>query len=72
MTSGPTQERNDEYVLSRGDVSHRLGLSPERVRQLGVAGILPSRQTRLGRLYHAGAVEALAAKRSNEHERGQS
>ncbi len=58
--------QEDPYVLSRSDVSHRLRLSPERIRQLGKDGTLPNRLTRLGRLYHAGAVEALAVRRDTE------
>ena len=54
----------ERYVLSRGDVSHLLHLSPERVRQLGRSGVLPNRVTRLGRLYDADAVEDYAKARA--------
>ena len=57
------KQDDDGYVLSRGDVSHLLRLSPERIRQLGRDGVLPNRQTRLGRLYNAAAVEAYAVER---------
>jgi excisionase family DNA binding protein len=50
--------------LTRGQVAARLGISPERVRQLTIDGRLPCTHTPLGRLYKLSDVEALA------HERG--
>jgi hypothetical protein len=53
----------DRFVMTRADVSRRLRLSPERIRQLAKTGDLPARVTRLGRLYDADAVEAYAQAR---------
>jgi excisionase family DNA binding protein len=50
--------------LTRGQVAARLGISPERVRELTIDGRLPCTQTPLGRLYNLSDVEALT------HERG--
>ena len=59
-------------ALTRGEASRRLGLSPERVRQLGQAGVLPYEQTPLGRLYDASAVDAYAVERQRRREAAQS
>ena len=53
----------DRFVMTRADVSRRLQLSPERIRQLADSGVLPAKVTRLGRLYDADAVEAYAQAR---------
>lgn len=53
----------DTTLLTRSQVATRLGLSPERVRQLTVAGRISCRSTPLGRLYEASAIEAFAASR---------
>lgn len=54
--------------LTRGEVAHRLHLSPERVAQLGRSGVLDYCQTPLGRLYTTESVEAYALAR--EQRRG--
>ena len=52
-----------EPTLTRGQVATRLGISPERVRQLTIAGRLPCTETPLGRLYRDSDVQALAHER---------
>ena len=49
--------------MTRGEVAYRLRLSPERIAQLGRAGVLPFQLTPLGRLYDIKAVEAYATER---------
>lgn len=65
-------ESQDRFVLSRGDVSRQLGISPERVRQLTKDGTLLSRATRLGRLYDAISVEAYALTREQRRQASRS
>lgn len=52
--------------MTRGQVAHFLGLSPERIRQLTQAGKLRCRTTPLGRLYDTRSVLALAERRTRE------
>jgi excisionase family DNA binding protein len=52
-------------TLTRGQVATRLGISPERVRQLTIAGRLPYTETPLGRLYLNSDVQALAHERES-------
>ncbi len=54
----------DDARLTRSQVAQRLGISPERVRQLTKAGRLPCEVTPLGRLYREGDVERLSAERA--------
>jgi excisionase family DNA binding protein len=56
-----------ETMLTRGQVAALLGISPERVRQLAAAGILPSQRTPLGRLFRLADVEVYAATRARQH-----
>jgi excisionase family DNA binding protein len=56
--------------LTRGQVATRLGISPERVRQLTIDGRLPCTQTPLGRLYKQSDVQALAHEREARTEVG--
>jgi excisionase family DNA binding protein len=56
--------------LTRGQVATRLGISPERVRQLTFDGRLPCTQTPLGRLYKLSDVEALAHERRTRTQAG--
>jgi len=49
--------------LTRGEVAHRLRLSPERVAQMARAGLLTFTITPLGRLFDVACVEAVAAER---------
>jgi excisionase family DNA binding protein len=58
----------DNTLLTRGQAAAVLGLSPERIRQLAAAGILPRPRTPLGRLYRLCDVEAYAKSR---HQRSQ-
>ena len=58
--------------MTRGEVAYRLRLSPERVAQLGRAGVLPFLMTPLGRLYEADAVEAFAEQRERLQRGGDS
>jgi excisionase family DNA binding protein len=53
-------------LLTRGQAATRLGISPERVRQLTIDGRLPCTQTPLGRLYKLSDVEALAHERASK------
>jgi hypothetical protein len=50
-------------LMTRSEVSYRLRLSPERIRQLAIAGMLSYQDTPLGRLFDAGSVEAYAVER---------
>lgn len=51
--------------LLTGDDAQRLGLSPDRVRQLERAGVLLAQRTPTGlRLYDRDVVERLAAERA--------
>lgn len=51
-------------LLQSGDVARRLGISPERVRQLENAGKLPAKRTASGhRIFRTEDVERLAAER---------
>jgi DNA-binding transcriptional MerR regulator len=54
-----------ERPLTTGDVARILGLSPERVRELGDAGIVPFTTTLTGRvrLYDGAAIARVAAER---------
>lgn len=56
-------ETEQQTMLTRGQVATRLGVSPERVRQLTIAGRLACTVTPLGRLYRDSDVQALAAER---------
>ena len=51
-------------LLTRGQVATRLGISPERVRQLTITGRLDCTVTPLGRLYRDSDVQALADERA--------
>ncbi|WP_445185549.1 MerR family transcriptional regulator [Pseudonocardia sp. Cha107L01] len=51
--------------LTRNQVARRLGLSPERIRQLSNAGRLQCTRTPLGRLYDEAEVERFAACRGH-------
>lgn len=54
---------SDEW-LTTTQVSHELGVSNTRVRQLVAAGRLEVRNTPLGRLYARSSVAALIAARA--------
>ena len=54
-----------QTTLTRGQVATRLGISPERVRQLTIAGRLPCTETPLGRLYRDSDVRAFAHERES-------
>ncbi len=58
--------------LTRGQVATRLAISPERVRQLTLAGRLPCTLTPLGRLYREADVQSLAEERRAQADRRQS
>jgi excisionase family DNA binding protein len=60
----------NEPTLTRGQVATRLGISPERVRQLTIAGRLPCTETPLGRLYRDSDVRAFAHERQNRTQVG--
>lgn len=66
MTTSSTPPRDGSEELTRGEVARRLGLSPERVRQLTVTGALPCRVTALGRVYDARDVDEFDRQR-REH-----
>jgi excisionase family DNA binding protein len=51
-------------VYSPAQAASVLGVSTERVRQLGHAGRLPCTRTPLGRLFDADAVDAMARERA--------
>lgn len=51
--------------LTRGQAASLLGVSPEYVRQLALAGLLTYVETPLGRLYDAESVHQLAESRRN-------
>lgn len=53
---------------SRGEAARFLGLSPERIAQLGRAGRLAYTQTPLGRVYKAASVEAYAIAREQRRQ----
>jgi hypothetical protein len=53
----------DQKMLTRAQVAQRLGVSPERIRQLTVSGQLRYIQTPLGRLYDPADVLCLADQR---------
>ncbi len=55
----------DEALITRSQVARLLGLSPERVRQLTLAGRLSCRRTPLGRLYDPAEVARFAATRTS-------
>jgi hypothetical protein len=57
--------------LTTGDVARILGLSPERVRELGDAGVLPYSTTasRRIRLYDGTEVLKVARERAEQKER---
>jgi len=57
-------------TLTRGQVATRLEISPERVRQLTIAGRLPYTETPLGRLYRDSDVQALARERETRTHAG--
>ena len=65
-------ETSLKRLMSRGQVSQRLSLSPERVRQLSQQGHLPYQDSPLGRLYDPDGVEAYAAQRERLGEEPQS
>lgn len=50
--------------MTRSDVARALDISPERVRQLTLAGQLRCEHTPLGRLYNPLDVERLASERA--------
>lgn len=54
----------EAFTLSRAQVAQRLGLSPERVRQLASSGDLNSTRTSLGRLFRLSEVDAYRRKRT--------
>ncbi len=58
----------DTAQLTRAQVATRLGLSPERVRQLTVDGRLACTQTPLGRLYDQADVDAYAQVRQQRRD----
>jgi excisionase family DNA binding protein len=70
--STTTGNESEDSMLSRGQVAALLGLSPERVRQLAAAGVLPSQRTPLGRLYRLSDVEAYAKSRHQQSQDQQS
>jgi predicted site-specific integrase-resolvase len=53
----------EHAMLTRAQAAQRLGVSPERIRQLTVTGRLRCIQTPLGRLYHPADVLRLAEQR---------
>ncbi len=56
-----------DQLLTTGDTAKRLGLSPDRVRQLEREGKLPAEKTGRGqRLFRAGDVDHFARKVRNE------
>ena len=61
-----TAQDTDDMLLTRGQAAALLGLSPERVRQLAAADILPSQRTPLGRLFQLSDVEAYAKTRHQQ------
>ena len=60
---------SETRVYSPAQAASVLGVSTERIRQLGHAGRLPYAVTPLGRLFDADAVDALAAGRVASRER---
>ncbi|GAA4403391.1 MerR family transcriptional regulator [Tsukamurella soli] len=59
----------DITLLTKGQVARRLGLSPERVRQLSESGALACQHTPLGRLYDPDEVDRYAATRAADTRR---
>jgi hypothetical protein len=61
----------DDTALLTGDAARRLGVSPERVRQLERAGVLVATKTVSGfRIYSAADVEKLRLQRAEARRRG--
>lgn len=58
--------------LSRSQVAHRLGVSPEYVRTLALSGRITYIETPIGRLYDAASVEAFALAREKRQQAAQS
>ena len=50
-------------TIGPSEAARRLGVSAQRVRQLGAEGKLPVVRTKLGRLFPVDAVDALVAQR---------
>lgn len=53
----------ETHYMTPAQVSHRLGLTTQRVRQLANTGVLPCVVTPLGRLFAVEDVERLAGER---------
>lgn len=57
-------------VLTTGEASHELELSPDRIRQLERCGELPARRTRSGvRLFDRAVVEDFRRRREQKRSR---
>ena len=67
-----THQASNSIGYSRGDAARRLGLSPERVTQLGQAGVLTYTTTPVGRVYDADSVHAYALTREQRRQATQS
>ena len=59
----------EAFTLSRAQVAERLGLSPERVRQLATSGELHSTRTALGRLFRVSEIDAYRRTRAERAQR---